>query len=150
MADSGIDLENPSPLHVFVGLLTSLTTTFFCIAINYKQMIWAELGFGLARTENVQDTSVHQLSWGWRFQFRFINILYRPKQLNYISTSIIQSKYLKTIHFHIFPALNRFFAAVRQFTNHSIKATRCQRIHEIIVAIVFMLKKISGSTKRQL
>lgn len=63
---------------------------------------------------------------------------------------MIQSKYLKSIHFHIFPALNRFYAAVRQFSNHSIKATRFQRIHEIIVAIVFMLKKISGSTKRQL
>lgn len=34
IADSGIDLENPSPLHVLVGVLTSFTTTFFCMAGN--------------------------------------------------------------------------------------------------------------------
>ena len=36
IADSGIDFENPRPLHVFVGVLTSFTTTFFCMASNQE------------------------------------------------------------------------------------------------------------------
>lgn len=36
IADSGIDFENPRPLHVFVGVLTSFTTTFFCMASDQE------------------------------------------------------------------------------------------------------------------
>lgn len=117
MADSGIDLENPSPLHVFVGLLTSLTTTFFCIAINYKQMIWAELGFGLARTENLLDTSVHQLSWGWKFQFRFINIPLPTKTIElhkHINDSVDIFKIHSLSHLSGFKQILRCCAAVQK------------------------------------
>lgn len=34
IVSAGIDLENPKPLHVFVGVLTSVTTGFFNIAEN--------------------------------------------------------------------------------------------------------------------
>ena len=46
IADSGIDLENPRPLHVFVGVLTSFTTTFFCMA-NNKEVVLIYLAFSL-------------------------------------------------------------------------------------------------------
>ena len=37
MADAGIDLENPKPLHVFVGVLTSGFTIFFSMAEMKKK-----------------------------------------------------------------------------------------------------------------
>lgn len=33
IVSAGMDLENPRPLHVFVGVLTSVTTGFFNIAL---------------------------------------------------------------------------------------------------------------------
>lgn len=38
IADPGMDFENPSPLHVFVGVLTSSTTTFLCMAKKKKDI----------------------------------------------------------------------------------------------------------------
>lgn len=34
MVSAGMDFENPRPLHVFVGVLTSVTTGFFNIALG--------------------------------------------------------------------------------------------------------------------
>lgn len=39
IVSAGIDLENPKPLHVFVGVLTSVTTGFFNIAENRDKSV---------------------------------------------------------------------------------------------------------------
>lgn len=36
MVSAGMDLENPRPLQVFVGVLTSVTTGFFNIALEHR------------------------------------------------------------------------------------------------------------------
>ena len=36
IVSAGMDLENPSPLQVFVGVLTSVTTGFFNIALEER------------------------------------------------------------------------------------------------------------------
>jgi hypothetical protein len=36
MVSAGMDFENPRPLHVFVGVLTSVTTGFFNIALENR------------------------------------------------------------------------------------------------------------------
>ena len=58
IADSGMDLENPSPLHVFVGVLTSLTTTFFCMA-NEKE------------TKQLSLCPHQRFEWASRLQFSY-------------------------------------------------------------------------------
>lgn len=43
IVSAGIDFENPKPLHVFVGVLTSVTTGFFNIAENRDKLLLSAL-----------------------------------------------------------------------------------------------------------
>lgn len=51
IVSAGMDLENPKPLHVFVGVLTSVTTGFFNIAEKIqRQVSISQLLFSLDKT----------------------------------------------------------------------------------------------------